>query len=379
MPVKILSINNFVVVLKLYICKSEYLMIGNMKGGYQMIVASDGSGDFTSIQEAVGRVPEGNKEIVKIYIKNGVYKEKLHIEKNFITLIGQNAKKTILTYDDYAKKKYVNGEKYNTFNSASVFIGGDNFFAQDITFENSAGTGDVVGQAVAAYVDGDRVAFKNCRFLGNQDTLFTGPLPPHPLERGSFGGPRDSDPRRCGRQYYEGCYIEGDIDFIFGSATAVFNKCEIFSKKRSGEQSSNLNSTRDVNGWITAASTPKDVEIGYVFIDCKLNSDAPAKTVYLGRPWRNYAKTAFINCFMGEHIIADGWDNWNKTESEKTTVYCEYNSQGVGASNADRVKWSKILSSKEAQRYDILNVLAGIDGWDPEGLAKAMTSNCDIK
>jgi len=356
--------------LKLNICKSEYLMVGNMKGGYQMIVAADGSGDFTRIQEAIDKIPLGNKQIVKIYIKNGIYKEKVHIEKNFVTLIGQSLEKTILTYDDYAKKKYVNGEKYNTFNSSSVFIGGDNFFAQDITFENSAGTGDIVGQAVAAYVDGDRVAFKNCRFLGNQDTLFTGPLPPYPLERGNFGGPRDSDSRRCGRQYYEGCYIEGDIDFIFGSATAVFNKCEIFSKKRICAQSSNLNSQKSVNGWITAASTPKDVEIGYVFIDCKLISDAPASTVYLGRPWRNYAKTAFINCFMGEHIIADGWDNWNKPESELTTVYCEYNSSGAGESNDNRVKWSKILSDKEAQRYEIFNVLESSDGWNPEEVSK---------
>lgn len=331
-----------------------------------MLVAADESGDFTSIQEALDKLPENNQEVVEIRIKNGIYKEKLHIQKNFVTIIGESAAETILTYDDYAKKKFRNGEKYNTFNSYSIFIGADNFCAENITFENCSGPGQVVGQAVATYVDGDRVSFKNCRFLGHQDTLFTGPLPPHPLKRGDFGGPRDSELRRYLRQYYECCYIEGDVDFIFGSATAVFNKCEIFSKNRFSDQDDNLNSQNSVHGWITAASTPEDVEFGYVFVNCKLSSDAPPKTVFLGRPWRNYAKTTFINCIMGEHIKAEGWDNWNKPESEKTTAYCEYNSTGAGASDGSRVEWSKTLSSKEAQKYEISNVLYGTDGWSPE-------------
>jgi len=324
-----------------------------------MLVAADGSGDFIRIQEAIDKIPENNQEIVEIHIKNGIYKEKLHIEKNFVTLIGQSPEKTILTYEDFAQKKFPNGEKYNTFNSYSIFIGADNFFAKNITIENSSGPGEIFGQAVAAYVDGDRVSFKNCKFLGYQDTLFTGPLPPYPLERGSFGGPSDNKVRRSLRQYYEGCYIEGDVDFIFGSATAVFNKCEIFSKNPYMSQNS-------VHGWITAASTPENVEFGYVFTNCKFSSNAPPKTVFLGRPWRNYAKIAFINCNMGEHIKVQGWDNWNKPESEKTTVYCEYNSTGAGASDDSRVEWSKILSSKASERYKIYNVLSGTDGWNPE-------------
>lgn len=322
-----------------------------------MRVAADGSGDFLTVQEAVDAVPENNSQKVTIHIKNGVYKQKLFINKPWICLIGESVDKTIITFDDYALKTLPEGESMGTFRSYSTFIGGDDFTAENIAFENSAGEGSVVGQAVATYVDADRVVFRNCRFLGNQDTLFTGPLPPKPMIANSFRGPREDAPRRVGRQYYEDCYIQGDVDFIFGSAIAVYHRCEIFSNDRNS----------GVNGYITAASTPEGQEYGYVFIDCKLVSDAAPQTVYLGRPWRNFAKTVFIDCWMGEHIKAEGWHNWNKTESEQTTLYAEFNSRGPGARMQERVPWAHILKAEEAWNYSIERVLAGSDGWNPRG------------
>lgn len=320
-----------------------------------MIVSKNGSGDFITIQNAINSIKETNADRIIIDIKPGIYREKISIRRSNISLIGENAQSTIITFDDSANKLLPSGERMRTFNSYSLFVDGDDFFAENITFENSAGDGRKVGQAVAAYVDGDRAIFKNCKFLGCQDTLFTGPLPPKPIEGNTFGGPKEGKPRRNVRQYYEKCYIQGDIDFIFGSATAIFNKCEIFSNNRNEE----------VNGYITAASTPEKNKFGYVFVDCRLTSSAKPHTVYLGRPWRDYAKTAFINCWMGEHIVPEGFYNWNKVNAEKSAEYVEYNSLGPGGTANKRVKWSKVLQAKEAKKYSITNVLSGDDHWNP--------------
>nr|WP_084115111.1 pectinesterase family protein [Clostridium acidisoli] len=320
-----------------------------------MTVSKYGNGDFRTIQNAIDSIPEKNKQRVIINIKPGSYKEKINITKSFISLIGEDVKNTIITFNDSANVLLPSGEKMRTFNSYTVFIDGDDFIAENISFENSAGDGSIVGQAVAAYVDGDRASFKNCEFLGCQDTLFTGPLPPKPIEGNTFGGPKEGKPRRNVRQYYENCYIRGDIDFIFGSATAVFNKCEIFSNNRNMK----------VNGFITAASTPRENKFGYVFIECKFESNSAPSTVYLGRPWRDYAKTAFLNCYMGEHIIQEGIHNWNKKDAEKLVDYVEYNSYGPGALMDKRVSWLRILNKEEAEEYSISNILSGNDNWNP--------------
>lgn len=317
----------------------------------KVIVAQDGSGDFKTIQEAINQVPEDNQVRTVIDVKAGEYYEKLHIDKKMVTLKGEPGKTTI-TYDDCAVKRWPNGEKYGTFHSYSVLITGDDFTAEGITFKNSAGPGAVAGQALAAYIDADRVIFRNCRFLGHQDTIFTAPLPPKPGSGDRFNSPRDDYERRMGRHYFENCFIAGDVDFIFGSATAVFYNCEIFSHDRHG-------------GYVTAASTPEGEKYGYVFIDCRLTGDAPADSVYLGRPWREFAKTVFINTYMGEHIRAEGWHNWGSEAKEKTTFYAEYNSSGPGAKIDQRVKWAKVLTSQEAEEYTVENVLRGKDGWNP--------------
>lgn len=316
-----------------------------------MIVAMDGSGDFKSIQEAVDSIPEDNSERIIIYIKKGVFKEKLKISKPSITLIGEDRDQTILTYDDSAYKLMPDGQKMGTFRSYSTFIGGKDFIAENITFENSAGKGSIVGQAVAVYVNADRTTFRNCRLLGNQDTLFMGPLP---RER-QFEELMDYSQDKPIRQYYENCYIRGDIDFIFGSSTAVFNNCTIHSN--------NINS--EINGYITAPSTPESVKYGFVFINCKLTSEVESGTVFLGRPWRDYGRAVFINCCMGEHIKESGWDNWAKPEREKTSYFAEYNSKGPGAKMGERVGWIHILTDDEAREYTIEGILSGEDKWNP--------------
>lgn len=287
-------------------------------------VAKDGSGDFKTIQEAVMAVRDWSEVQVPIYIKKGVYKEKLVIpsQKTRITLIGEIAAETIITYDDYSGK---NG--LSTYTSYTVLVKGNEFKAENLTFENLAGT---VGQAVALHVEADKVVIKKCRILGNQDTLFP-----------------STD---ISRQYYVDCYIEGTTDFIFGAATAVFENCTIHSKK---------------NSYITAASTIKDRPYGFVFLNCKLTASESAQKVYLGRPWRANAKTVFINTEMGKHILPEGWHVWNNNDNHKTTFYAEYGSTGPGFVKESRVNWSKQLSKKEAKQYTLKNIFGGTSAWLP--------------
>lgn len=293
---------------------------------YDFVVAQDGSGDFFTIQEAINAVPDFRKEgRTTILIRKGNYKEKLIVpeSKIYVSLIGEDG--ATLTYDDYATKTNIFGEDKSTSGSATCYIYGHNFYAENITFENSSGP---VGQAVAAFVNGDRAAFKKCRFLGFQDTLYT-------------YGDRS-------RQYYEDCYIEGSIDFIFGWSTTVFNRCEIHSNK---------------NGFVTAPSTNEGKEYGYVFFDCKLTAAEGVDKVYLSRPWRPFAKAVFIRCNLGSHIVPAGWDNWNKKEADQTVFYAEYQSTGPGAHPTARAPYSHQLTSLED--YTIEKILAGNDGWNP--------------
>ena len=297
-----------------------------------LTVALDGSGDYASIQEAVNAVRDLSQEQVNIYIKPGVYKEKLIIPswKTKVSLIGENNQTTIITNADFSGKDFPGGKdllgrtKYSTYTSYTVLVQGDDFRAENLTIENAAGR---VGQAVALHVEGDRVALKNCRLVANQDTLYAA--------------------TESSRQYYENCYIEGTTDFIFGEATALFQHCTIKSLS---------------NSYITAASTTPRQKFGYVFIGCRLVADTSATKCYLGRPWRPHAKTVFIETEMGAHILPVGWNNWNNPENEKTVVYAEYKSKGPGSNTGGRVPWAKQLSSKEVKEYSLQNVFGD---WNP--------------
>lgn len=292
----------------------------------KITVAQDGSGDYKTVQQAINAVKDSNASETIIYIKNGIYKEKLRLpeSKMNVHFVGESAEKTILTYDDYASKKDSAGKDIGTSGSASFFIFGSGFTAENITFENSSGP---VGQAVAVRVTGDRAKFINCRFLGFQDTLYT---------------------HGEGRQYYYKCYIEGTVDFIFGASTALFDNCIVYGKK---------------GGFYTAASTPPNKKFGYVFMNCNITGDASANSFYLGRPWRPTAKTVFINCRLSNLVNPEGWNNWGKAENEKTTYYAEYKNQGEGSSTSNRVTWSHQLTKEEAKEYTTSNILSG---WNPK-------------
>ncbi|MDP4261712.1 MAG: pectinesterase family protein [Bacteroidota bacterium] len=293
----------------------------------KITVARDGSGNYTNVQAAFDAIPLNNKEPVTVYIKNGIYKEKLHLDssKNFVTLMGEDKSGTILTYDDHTGKVSPKGDTINTRSSWSFMIRADNFSAMNITFQNDAGF--TAGQAVAVESDGDQAVFKNCRFIGNQDILFTN--------------------NERSRQYYENCYIEGTTDFIFGSSTVWFEQCHIHSKK---------------NSHVTAASTPKEHEFGYIFNDCLLTGDTSVHNASLGRPWRPYASVVYIHCFIGPHIRPEGWSNWNNSDNYKTTRYAEYKNYGPSADPAKRVNWSRQLTDEEVKRYTLKNVFGN---WDP--------------
>ncbi len=315
-----------------------------------------GDVEYRSISEALQSIRNQTEEPITIVVREGVYREKLEIKHSHLTIIGLG--RVVITWDDYAGKLMENGETYGTFRSYTVFVDANDFTARNIVFENSAGP---VGQALALYADGDRMIFDQCAFLGYQDTIFTGPLPPKEGIPGGFRGPKEFAPRINGRHYFRRCYISGSVDFIFGSATAYFEECEIVSRKR---------------GYITAASTPEGQKYGYVFSGCHLRSEVGEDgkpccengSVFLGRPWREYAKTVFLCCEMDRHIAVEGWSDWNKPEVHQTIFSAEYCSGGEGAAigGKGRAVFSSQMTRQEAEEYTKHKVLGGTDGWNPE-------------
>jgi pectinesterase len=305
-----------------------FFLAGNLSAQTNLFVAADGSAQFKSVQAAIMSVPSGSRENpVVIHIKPGTYKELVYIqrEKTFFKLVGENPTNTILTFNLYAGLTNFDGEPVGTFRTPSTTIDADDFTAENITFENSAGP---VGQALAIRVDGDRASFRNCHFLGWQDTIL--------LNRG--------------RQYFENCYIAGHTDFIFGAATAWFEKCKI-------------NCLRD--GYITAASTPVDQPFGFVFSNCKITGENSGVKTYLGRPWRIYASTIYLNCEMSGVVRPEGWNDWKKPEAHATARYAEFNSTGAGASPTNRPAWTKQLQKSDVEKITLEKVLGGADGWNP--------------
>lgn len=294
------------------------------KWKHDIYVNQNGTGDYTTITDALEGVRAYMEYTVTVHIANGVYKEKIVIPswlKN-VVFEGESADGVVITNDHHA-----NIDKMGTFRTYTVKVDGSDITFRNLTIENNA---PQLGQAVALHTEGDRLHFENCRLLGNQDTLFTG--------------------GKNARLYFGNCYIEGTTDFIFGPATAFFSKCQIHSKR---------------NSYITAASTPEDVEVGYVFDSCKLTSEPDVTKVYLGRPWRPYAHTVFINCDMGKHILPIGWHNWGKESNEKTSRYGEYGSKGPGA-QGERAAWAKNPDSAEVKALlDLNKVFYNTTTWNP--------------
>ena len=289
-----------------------------------IVVSRDGTGNFRTLLEAIESARAFMDYTVTIYVRNGVYKEKVIVPSwvEYIDIIGEDRDKTIITYDDHA-----NINKMGTFRTYTVKVEGSDITFKNLTIENNAAQ---LGQAVALHTEGDRLKFINCRILGNQDTIYTG--------------------AKFTRLYFKDCYIDGTTDFIFGPSTALFEDCIIHSKR---------------NSYVTAASTPKEAKYGYVFKHCKLTAEPGVDKVYLGRPWRPYAYTLFIECELGKHIVSAGWHNWGKQSNEETARYMEYKNTGEGANASERVAWSKQLTKKEAEAVTVDAIFRTQSNWNP--------------
>jgi pectinesterase len=260
-------------------------------------------------------------------VKNGTYRELVYIqrEKRFVTVVGEDAEKTIIAFDLYNDFPAPDGQPIATYRTPTIMLDADDFTFENITLANTAGR---KGQALAIRIDGDRDVFRKVRFLGWQDTILT----------------------NRGRHYFEECYIEGATDFIFGGSTAFFERCHIHCLG---------------NGYITAASTPDFQKYGFVFSHCNITGATPGVKTFLGRPWRDYAQTIFLNTEMSAVVRPEGWNNWGKPYAEKVATYAEFGNSGPGATPDKRVPWSNQLTAELAATYSLENVLAGADGWNP--------------
>ena len=286
---------------------------------YFITVAPDSSGDFTSIQAAINSAKSFPPQQIEIFIKDGIYYEKVKIPawNTNITLRGESKENTIITFDDEFDK--IDLGRNSTFYTYTLMVDANDCVIENLSIKNTSGP---VGQAVALHVEADRCVFKNINIIGHQDALYAAG-------------------ENC-RQYYANCYIEGTTDFIFGAATALFENCTILSKS---------------NSYITAASTNQGEEFGFVFYQCRFEADSNATNVYLGRPWRKYAKTVIIECYLGPHINPEGWKIWSNAEKPETTYYAEYKNYGPGSKTDQRVKWSNQLSKVEYKKFKKSSIL----------------------
>jgi polygalacturonase len=308
-----------------------------------LYVAANGTGDYYSIQRAIEVAPPQG---ALISITTGTYREVLRITKPNIVLRGSHPdpSKTVIVFNNSA------GTTGSTFRSATVEVTADDFRAENLTFANDYNATHPQqpqgSQALALLVTGDRAVFRNMRFLGNQDTLYAGTKGCTP--------PGDA-PCTPARQYFSNCYIEGNVDFIFGSGKAVFEQCEIHSTPHS-------------IGFVTAQGKHyPEQDSAFVFNRCRLTAEPGVTNVWLGRPWRPYASVVFLNTEMGAHVQPAGWREWHpgETRSIETAFYAEYNSSGPGAHRGQRDPHTKQLSADEAARFETKRFLAGSDGWDP--------------
>lgn len=310
------------VILSAALCFSNATPAQDYQG--EFTVAQDGSGDFTRIQDAIDASKAFPDERITIHVKNGTYHEKVEVYhwNPKISLVGESRDNTVISHDDHFGK--MQKGRNSTFHTYTLRVRGNDFRAENLTIVNSSGP---VGQAVALHIEADRVSIVNTALKGFQDTLY--------IAGEGY------------RSYFRDCHIEGSVDFIFGEGTALFENCEIKSL---------------INGYVTAASTPRGVDFGFVFKHCRLTAADGVDEVYLGRPWRQYAKTVFMDSELGAHILPEGWHNWGRAANETNVFYAEYANTGPGARTAERAPWSRQLDAEEARTYDSVNILRG---WQP--------------
>ncbi|MGN0793151.1 MAG: pectinesterase family protein [Aristaeellaceae bacterium] len=321
------------------------------------IIARDGSGDFTSIQAAIDAVPMSNRHPVILLLRMDEYHERVIVNKNNLRIIGEARDRTVITASGCAKDPDAEGKAKGTFLSYTFLVTGSNVEVENLTIRNDAGDGSQVGQAVAVYAAGDRGVWRNVRMIAHQDTLFCGPTMPKVA--------KDALPRLIpegvisvgdcplvlGRQYFEDCYIQGDVDFIFGPYTCWFERCTLFMNRR--------------GGLYTAANTPEQAEFGLVFHRCRLTGECEPGQAYLGRPWRPFARTVFLRCEMDEHVSPEGFQDW-QGGAPVTERYGEYATAGARADQSTRHPRQKRMTDEDAAIYTVRNVIGGYDGWNPQ-------------
>ena len=311
------------------------------------------SADFKTLSEAINSLPD-NQEKYIIKVAPGEYKEKIELRRGNLVIEGTGnfPDETEITYSDFARMDMPDGSKCGTFRSYSFFIDASNITIKNLTISNKSGPENEAWQAIALYADGDHLLFENVRLIGHQDTLFTGPLPPKEIQPGGFIGPKQFDERINGRHHYKNCYICGNVDFIFGSATALFEDCTIESIAKAGKKA-------EVQGYTAAPSTPEGQTFGYIFKDCDfISKECPPSSVYLARPWRDYAKAVYIDCCFGDHISDEGFHDWNKGLARESSYFAVIDCyRPDGRAFRPTASFSRFPSDEEIAFYSNENIL----------------------
>ena len=321
------------------------------------VVTKDGTGDFTGVQAAIDALPDDGSQAV-IRIRPGEYRERVIVYRDRVRIVGEDAQNTAVVFSACARDTYPDGTEKGTFSSFSMIVTGNGVTVENLTVRNDAGDGRVAGQAVAVYAAGDRGVWRNCRLIAHQDTLFCGPVMSSVMEEMSKYPchaqcvPQVNEPSETrGRQYFENCFIQGDVDFIFGSYRCWFERCTLHMNAR--------------GGWYTAANTPENQPYGFVFHRCALTGDCAPGAAYLGRPWRKFARTLFLECRMDTAVSPAGFADWD--EIRVVTERCgEYGTRGARADQSARHPAQKRLTEAEARAVTPFAVLGGEDGWRPD-------------
>jgi len=304
-----------------------------------------------ALSRAIAALPM-NDEPVTLRLAPGRYEEKVELRRPHTVIEGAGASETVITWHDAAFTILPDGVKRGTFRSYTLLVLAEDVTLRGLTIENTASPRETSGQCIALFADGDGFVCEDCVLRSHQDTLFTAPLPPKEVEPGGFNGPTRDLPRTPQRQIYRHCRIEGDVDFIFGGAAAWFFDCDIVYTDGRTDRSVSA------GGWCTAASTPQGQRFGYVFDRCRFMAEGdPGRTVYLGRPWRAYAKTVLLRCELGAHIRAEGWHDWGKADFHANGFYAEYACTGPGAAG-DRAAFAHTLTDEEAEAYTLERFMA---------------------
>lgn len=335
---------------------SASAVISNAESVPSVTVAHDDHAEFRTLQEAIDHAP-ATGEVIRI--APGTYREKIHISKPNIVLVGtgRQPQDVVLSWDDAA----INAG--GTSKSGSVTVDADGFEAENLTIENTWENEHTRiqegSQAVALLMSSDRAVLDQVRLLGAQDTLYANSRTCHEnLPRDGSAPAADTPPCKASRQYFRDCYIEGHVDFIFGDAKAVFDHCELHPR-------------HNPTVMLTAQSKHFPAEdSGYYFLHCRITGEADGDKVVLGRPWRDYSTVVFYDTDIEKPLSPDGWSDWNGRL--KTSTYQEYKSHGPGVDGGHRIVSSPKLSRQEAKKLTPGVLLSGSDGWDPVAEANAL-------